>query len=81
MKEEKFLHIRKTSHRLSVGSYGISESNITGKKKETTQNTPTGNYQKISSSDSCIHQQQVGAGQGGVGCSIGPYGRDWALMP
>ena len=44
MKEEKFPHSRKLSHRWVCGSFGISEGNITGrgekeKKKKNTQNT------------------------------------------
>ena len=39
VKEEKIPHNRKYSHRLSVGSCGVSASNITGKKKENPQNT------------------------------------------
>ena len=34
MKEEKFPHSKKPSHRSSVGSFGISEGNITGRKKK-----------------------------------------------
>ena len=39
VKEEKLPHNRKYSHRLSVGSCGVSASNITEKKKENPQNT------------------------------------------
>ena len=40
MKEEKFPHSRKLSHRGSVGSFRISEGNITGRKKtQNPQNT------------------------------------------
>ena len=33
MKQENFPHSRKPSHRGSVGSFGISEGHITGRKK------------------------------------------------
>ena len=40
VKEEKFPHSRKLSHRGSVGSFGILEGNITGRKKQNKPNQP-----------------------------------------
>ena len=57
----------------SVGSSGILEGNITGrkrkkeKKKQPTEHTPSHNSQRRRSLDACISHQQVGAGQEGVG--------------
>ena len=52
----------------SVGSFGISEGDITKRKnKYPTDFGPNGNSQR-SSPETCIHHQQVGAEQGGTGC-------------
>ena len=60
---------------MSVGNFGISEGNITRKKKKKTKPTeyaPNYTYYKRSDTDVCIHQQRVGAGQAGTSCIIGP---------
>ena len=56
----------------SVGSFGISEGNITGRKKKQypRENAPKHNSQRKSSPDALIHQQWAGAGQGGTGCML-----------
>ena len=46
LKEEKFPHSRKPLTGRSVGSFGISESNITGRKKNTTEYMPNCNCVK-----------------------------------
>ena len=53
----------------SVGSFGISEGNVTGRKKEIkpTDFAPNHNSQRRSSPDARICHQQAGAGQRGVG--------------
>ena len=40
VKEEKFPNSRKSSHQWVRGEFGISEDNITGRKKPTTITTP-----------------------------------------
>jgi len=57
---------------MSVGSFGISEGNITGKKqnkqiKKKTEYVPNCNYQRRTSTDACVCHQRVKAGQGGIG--------------
>ena len=62
----------------SMGSFGISESNITRRKnKQTNKQTnkpteyiPNHNYKQRwrSGTDACSRHQQLGAGQGDVGC-------------
>ena len=57
----------------SVGSSGILEGNITGrkrKKKQPTEHTPSHNSQRRSSLDACISHQRMGAGQEGAGCML-----------
>ena len=55
----------------SVGSFGISEVNITGRKKaKPTEYFPNRNSQRRSSPDVRVHQQRAGAGQGGSGCRL-----------
>ena len=60
----------------SVGSLGVSEGDITGRKKEKkkkpTEYAPNRYSQWRSSPDTHIHQQRAGADQGGTGCIIGP---------
>ena len=54
-----------------MGSFGISESNITGRKvknKQLTENMPNCNSLWRSSPDTHVCHQQVGAEQGGAGC-------------
>ena len=56
-----------------MGSFRISEANITGRKKQTNKPTeymPNRNSQRRSSPDTCVHHQQVGAGQGSMGCML-----------
>ena len=57
-----------------MGSFGISESNITGrekqKKKKNTDYASNHISQQRSSPDACIRHQPVGAEQGGVGCML-----------
>ena len=68
MKEEKFPNTRKHSIGGCVGSFGISEDNITGrKKKNPTEYTPNCNSQQRSSPDALICHQQARTEQGGVG--------------
>ena len=64
-----------------MGSFGISERNITrrGKKKKTTEYAPNCNSQQRSSPDAGLHHQQAGAGQGGVGCMLRV--RTWPECP
>ena len=55
----------------SVGSFGISEGNITGRgKKKKTEYMPNRNSQGRSSPDARICHQQAGTEQGGVGCML-----------
>ena len=56
-----------------MGNFGISEGNITGRKKHThthTEYTPNHNFQWRSSPDAHVHHQRVGAEQGGMGCML-----------
>jgi len=56
-----------------VGSFKISEGNITerGKKNKQTQNTHlTATPKHRSSPGACIHHQRAGAQQGGAGCML-----------
>ena len=56
-----------------MGSFGISEGSITGrkkKKKKPTDYAPNPNSQQRSSLDARVHQQLVGAEQGGAGCML-----------
>ena len=74
MKEEKFPHSRTPSHRQVCENFGISEGNITGRKKK--KKNPMGyvpncNCQQRSSPDAWVHHQRAGPGQGGTGCIIG----------
>ena len=70
MKEEKFPTPGNALTSGSMGSFGISEGNITGKgKKKKTQNTCLNhNSQWRRSPDARDRQQRAGAEQGGVGC-------------
>ena len=60
-----------------MGSFGISEGNITGKRKTKTKTkkhteyAPNPNFQWRSSPDAHIRPPQVGARQGGGGCMFG----------
>ena len=54
-----------------MGSFRISEGNITGrtkKKKNPTDYTP--NFKQRNTPDAHICQQRAGAEQGGVGCML-----------
>ena len=56
-----------------MGSFLISEGNITGrgkKKKTPTEYAPNCNCQQRSSPEACLRHQRVGAGQGGAGCML-----------
>ena len=76
--KEKFPHSRKLSPGVSVGNFGISEGNITGRENEQTKSkNPTEcalncNYKQRqrSGTDVRICHQRVGAGQGRAGCII-----------
>ena len=59
MKEEKFPHSRKPLTGGSVGSFGISEGNITGreKKKNPTEYAPNHNCQHTISPGTCVCHQ------------------------
>ena len=65
MKKEKFANTRKPSHWPVGGSFGISEGNITGRKKKT-QNTCLNRNSQWRSSPDARHQQ-AGAELGGAG--------------
>ena len=57
----------------SVGSFGISEGNITRRETHThthTEYVPNHNCQWGSSPDTCFHHQRVGDGQEGTGCTL-----------
>ena len=56
----------------SVGSFGISEGNITGrgKKKKPTEYMPNHNRQWRSSTDAHVCHKWVGAGQGSTVCML-----------
>ena len=59
-------------------SFGISEGNITRrkkKKKKPIEYAPNHNSQQRSSLGAHVHHQPVGAGQGGTGCISNPNGR------
>ena len=71
MKEEKFPSSRKPFYWWVCGNFGISEGNITGrKKKRNTEYTPNRNSQWRSSPDAHVHHQRVGSRQGGMGCML-----------
>ena len=70
MKEEKFPKSRKPLTGGLVGSFGISEHNITRREKKSTEYAPNPNFQQRSSLDTCNHHQQAGAGQEGSGCML-----------
>ena len=56
-----------------MGSFGISEGNITGrgrKKKNHTEYVPNHNSQWRSSPDAHARHQQIGAEQEGMGCML-----------
>ena len=71
-----------------MGSFGISEGNITRRRKVEEENTHTHTHthteyapngcQQRSSPDAQAHHQRAGAGQGGMGYIIGAYGKDQA---
>ena len=63
MKEEKFPKSRKPLTGRSVESFGISEGNITRRKKKNTEYAPNPNSQQKSSPDAHDRHQQAGAGQ------------------
>ena len=71
MKEEKFPNPLTGR---SVGNFGISEGNITGKKnkrnKKSTDYMPNRNSQQRNSPDAYVHHQQVRAEEGGAGCML-----------
>ena len=54
----------------SLGSFGISEGNITGRKKKKKKELPNCNSQQRSIPDALFHYQQAGAEQGGEGCVL-----------
>ena len=73
MKEEKFPNTRKPSHQRVCGEF----QNLRGqhnreekKKKKPTDYAPNPNSQWRSSLDARVHQQRVGAEQGGAGCML-----------
>ena len=70
--KEKFPNTRKPSHRWVFGEFwGISEGNITKKKKKKpTEYAYNRNSQWRSSPDACVHHQRVGAEQGDAGCML-----------
>ena len=47
MKEEKFAHNRKPSHRHVYKNFGISEGNITGRKNRQTNNNNNNKLNRI----------------------------------
>ena len=57
-----------------MGSLGVSEGNITGKRKKKkekpTEYMPNCNSQWRNSQEARVHHQQVGAEQGGVDCML-----------
>ena len=55
-----------------MGSFGISEGNITGGVggNQHKEYSPNCNSQWRSSPDARVHHQQAGAEQGGVGCML-----------
>ena len=65
VKKEKFANTRKPSHWPVSGSFGISEGNITGRKKKTQNKCLNRNSQRRSSPDA--RHQQAGAEPGGAG--------------
>ena len=70
MKEEKVSKQQETLSGGSVGSFGISEGNITrrGRKKNPTEYAPNHNSQQRTSPDAPVRHQRAWAGQGGTGC-------------
>ena len=72
VKEEKFPNTGNPLTGQSVGSFGISEGNITWRKRKEkpTDYAPNRNSQGRSSPDARIHQQRARAEQGGVGCML-----------
>jgi len=72
---KKFPHSKNYLTGGSMGSFGTSEGNITGRKKtkqnKTLEYMPNYNCLWRSSLDACIPHQRAGAGQRGVGCIIG----------
>ena len=73
MKEEKFPHTRKPSHRRVCGEFW----NLRGqhnweenKQKNPTDDMPNRNSQQKSSPDAHVCQQRAGAEQGGAGCML-----------
>ena len=81
--KEKFPHCRKAFHRCVCGEFWdlSGQHNRTGAYP--TEYAPNHNYKQRwrSGTDTLFHQQQVGAGLGGTGCIIGPYGKARAWMP
>ena len=70
VKEEKFPNTGKLIRR-SVGSFGISEGNKTGReKRKSTECVPKCNSQWRSSPNAGICHQPAGAEQGGMGCML-----------
>ena len=65
---------------MSVGSFGISEGNMTRKKRTTTaenththtEYTPNCNCQQRSDADACVIHKTVRVGQGGAGYILCP---------
>ena len=73
VKEEKFPHHRKPSHRHVCGEFWNLRGNITGrgrKKKKNTEYMPNRNCQWRSGPEAFVCHQQAGAGQGGAGSII-----------
>ena len=73
VKEEKFANARKPSLADLLGSFGISEGNITGEEGrgiQPTEYAPNCNCQQRSSPEACLRHQRVGAGQGGASCML-----------
>ena len=82
MKEKKFSHNRKPSHSQVSGEFWDLRGKHNWKKQTNPrQNMPNCDYQWGNGSEAPICQQQVGSGQGDVGCIAGPWGKVWAWMP
>ena len=71
VKEEKFPHTRKPSHRRLCGEFWNlrGQHNREGKKTPTDY-VPNHNSQQRSSPDTHVHHQQAGAEQGVMGCML-----------
>ena len=80
MKEEKFPHDKKPSHRHVNGELWTLPPQKK-KKKTPIDYMPNCNYQQRRGTNANVCEQPVGAGSRGTGYIVCPYGKDWAWMP